>query len=450
MPDNIYQKFGELIERNDQYRWLGSGSLLGDRNSGFSGVRIFAKYVFDKKQRDINALNSPHSDNKLCLEFIEYLGEKAKESTDDGIKKQYEEMASRSVNMLHPGGNGQMNDKIFVEYANSFYQLGIGSDKETIVAKFMEALEMVKREKPALSKQVEGITSPIPQKMEPKKGQAEPGKSAESKPLGTEGSLDFSEEGEQDSSLDISSKEKTEAEAKIVNPKETQIQEPLTKRPEEETENPSNEKTEEQQEEPLEKKAKENPEEEAEENPEEGSIENSEQEELLPADETQSGEMPEEGQIGDLSIKPSEIKPQKGKFEQKEARKGQRRKEMRESHVETPAQDLSGTRLPGHHLQEPVYSTGKGERKRGKGRKGKGIQRGNTNERMRGNQKQMASVPSAETKQAQRASPKSGGAKIARRIFGPIGAGAGIWALLSGGSGKGAAAMTFALIKIFF
>ena len=45
--------------------------------------------------------------------------------------------------MLNSEGQGKMDEQIFVQFANIFYQLGIGENQGTVIGKFLEALELI-------------------------------------------------------------------------------------------------------------------------------------------------------------------------------------------------------------------------------------------------------------------------------------------------------------------
>ncbi len=441
MKQDIYQKLGRLIERNDSIRWLGPNSFLGDRSSDFSGLKIFAKYVAEKKRKDPSSLTTPQKGNLLCIKFIEYLKSQAEENkTNEGLKRKYETMASKASNMLRPGADGEINDEIFVEYANVFHELGIGNESEEVMSKFFDALDKIKPLAPHLTKTIEGITSPTPKKLEGVQGGSglggqKAGEIGMEGGQGIEGGLG-AEGGATGSQSTFSLKAKT-GEAVSFNLKEEIQRQPSQKK---ETK-------------PKEDELK-APEEKEEIGKEQGG------EFLIPSEgeakpEQKEFKKPEESEKEKLGERAEEPPKEAVEEPNKEEEKGEGRGEIpQRREVQTEQIPISISNLSETRFTEPTYFS---EPKTSKRRKTIQKRRAETDERMR----RIAANRRAEEKaneeelQRQRAaqSEQSGGGKIAKRMakIGAAGAGLGFIKILYGaGATKQAVAMTFALIKIIF
>jgi hypothetical protein len=170
--ENRIQKLGQLLQRNNSWKWLGENTLLGDSSvSQYSGLKIFVRYILDKRtslidqREDKGVAFTSSGDNPICRDFIQYLQAKAEETGGEKEKAQLLWMANRAEAMLQMEDTslGQMNDGILLAHAFTLISLGekanprIEVNEGSIVGLLEGGLALCKKESPELSPQIDLI-----------------------------------------------------------------------------------------------------------------------------------------------------------------------------------------------------------------------------------------------------------------------------------------------------
>ena len=167
-----HQKLAQVLKKNDTWKWLGPGNLLGDKTlTQYSGLKIFIRYILDNrtaildKRKDKGVGFATTGDNPLCRHFLDYLQKKAEETKNKKDKEQLTWMINRTEAMLQmrDPSLGQMNDGILFAYANTFFALGeqaqprIDVNENSIVGLLEDGFVKSRQGDPSLGKTIDGI-----------------------------------------------------------------------------------------------------------------------------------------------------------------------------------------------------------------------------------------------------------------------------------------------------
>lgn len=170
--ENQPPKLAQILQKNKKWKWLGPGSLLGDKATDqYAGLKIFIEYIClpENRVRILDRREGKGVDfattgnNPLCRKFIDYLRGKAEETQDEKEKQQFVWMINRAEGMLEMKEIGQMNDGILLAYANTFFALGeqaqpkIDVNENSIVGLLEDGFVKSRKENSGLSKIIDGI-----------------------------------------------------------------------------------------------------------------------------------------------------------------------------------------------------------------------------------------------------------------------------------------------------
>ncbi len=438
-----------ILKNNSHWKWLGPGNLLGSAEDEYFGLKVFIKYIL-QNHSELKKGAPNKSSTSLCQNFIDHIKTTEEGEKNEQKKAKYSNMRDIAQKMLDKEKKGEMQDEIFMTYADVFFQfqkLGVAPNEMSMVNKFLSSFDQAQKLAPSIKEEIEKITSggllggtrtkpqdsarPDTAPHSPGLGGPTQRREITSETGGGDGGREpvETEEKQEKEIPDKDRKEKEEEEEEEEDLQDVKAQPPIqgaeTKadKPEEDADRPEEEETEDEE---VPEGLVSGP----------RSYQASEPKDAL--DETEEAKA-DEPQLSNLRGESPPLTTEGEAQVKKETRQVKREAELR-----APTEEKGGARL-----QEQVIASKHGRKKR---KKKKIRQQQETGERGRGgiDPEQAQALQAALMQKQKRKREKSGGKKLAEIMGKSIGVGGGCMALAKIFGGKPTTGTLFTLIKILF